>query len=86
VILTSVVAPHVAHVTQICLLPNLQGKGLGRALLNASIDALRVRQFQGLSLTVTSANTPAVHLYETEGFRVLRTFSAAVWDAKRLQP
>jgi len=86
VILTSVVAPRVAHVTQICLLPNLQGKGLGRALLNASIDALRARQFQGLSLTVTSANSPAVHLYETEGFRVLRTFSAAVWDAKRLQP
>jgi ribosomal protein S18 acetylase RimI-like enzyme len=84
VILTSVVAPRVAHVTQICLLPGLQGKGLGRALLNASIEALRARQFQGLSLTVTSANAPAVHLYETEGFRVLRTFSAAVWDAKRL--
>ena len=84
VILTSVVAPRVAHVTQICLLPSLQGKGLGRALLNASIDALHARQFQGLSLTVTSANTPAVHLYETEGFRVLRTFSAAVWDSKRL--
>jgi len=84
VVLTSVVAPRVAHVTQICLLPTLQGKGWGRALLRASIDVLRARQFQGLSLTVTSANAPAVHLYESEGFRVLRTFSAAVWDAKRL--
>jgi len=84
VILTSVVAPRVAHVTQICLLPNLQGKGLGRALLGASIEALRARQFQGLSLTVTSSNSPAVLLYESEGFRVLRTFSAAVWDAKAL--
>ena len=84
VILTSVVAPRVAHVTQICLLPNLQGKGLGRALLGASIEALRARQFEGLSLTVTSANAPAVLLYESEGFCVLRTFSAAVWDAKAL--
>ncbi len=84
VVLTSVVAPRVAHVTQICLLPSLHGKGLGRALLNACIETLRVRQFQGLSLTVTSANSPAVLLYESEGFRVLRTFSAAVWDAKAL--
>ena len=85
VVLTSVVAPRVAHVTQICLLPNLQGKGQGRALLRATIEALRARQFQGLSLTVTTANAPAVLLYESEGFRVLRTFSAAVWDAKALQ-
>ena len=39
VILTSVVAPGVAHVTQICLQPELHGKGQGRALLRASIDA-----------------------------------------------
>jgi ribosomal protein S18 acetylase RimI-like enzyme/RimJ/RimL family protein N-acetyltransferase len=84
VVLTSVVAPRVAHVTQICLLPNLQGKGLGRALLGAAIEALRARHFLGLSLTVTSSNAPAVLLYESEGFRVLRTFSAAVWDAKSL--
>lgn len=84
VVLTSVVAPRVAHVTQICLLPSLHGKGLGRALLDACIEALRARNFQGLSLTVTSANSPAVLLYESEGFRVLRTFSAAVWDAKAL--
>jgi len=83
VVLTSVVAPGVAHVTQICLQPELHGKGQGRALLRASIEALQARQFKGLSLTVTSANQPAVHLYETEGFRVLRTFSAAVWDGKR---
>jgi len=84
VVLASVVAPRVAHITQICLLPNLQGKGMGRALLRASIEALRARNYQGLSLTVTAANSPAVLLYESEGFRVLQTFSAAVWDAKAL--
>ena len=84
VVLASVVAPRVAHITQICVLPELHGKGLGRALLKACLAALEARQFEGLSLTVTSSNFPAVRLYETEGFRVLRTFSAAVWDAKRL--
>ena len=83
VVLTSVVAPGVAHVTQICLQPPLHGKGQGRQLLRASIEALQARQFKGLSLTVTSSNLPAVRLYETEGFRVLQTFSAAVWDAKK---
>jgi ribosomal protein S18 acetylase RimI-like enzyme len=83
VVLTSVVAPRVAHTTQICLLPGQQGKGLGRRMLEASITALRARGFEGLSLTVTSANAAAVRLYETSGFRTLRTFSAAVWDSAR---
>jgi ribosomal protein S18 acetylase RimI-like enzyme len=81
VILTSVVAPRVAHTTQICLLPDLQGKGLGRALLDASIAALRARGFDALSLTVTSANDAAVRLYEHTGFITLREFSAAVWQS-----
>jgi len=81
VVLTSVVAPRVAHTTQICLLPELQGKGWGRALLDASVRALRAQNFEGLSLTVTASNTAAVHLYEMAGFRTLRTFSAAVWQA-----
>ncbi len=83
VVLTSVVAPRVAHTTQICLVPELQGKGLGQRLLEASIAALRTRGFDGLSLTVTSANVSAVRLYEATGFRTLRTFSAAVWAAGR---
>ncbi len=81
VVLTSVVAPRVAHTTQICLLPELQGRGWGRALLEASLRALRAQHFEGLSLTVTSANSPAVRLYESKGFRTLSTFSAAVWQA-----
>jgi len=81
VVLTSVVAPRVAHTTQICLLPELQGKGWGRALLNTSVEALRAQHFEGLSLTVTAANAAAVRLYESARFRTLRTFSAAVWQA-----
>ena len=78
-VLTSAVAPGVGHTTQICVLPGEQNHGLGRMLLEASIAALRQRRFHSLSLTVTSANTRAVQLYERAGFHTLRTFAAAVW-------
>lgn len=78
-VLSSMVSPGVGHTTQICILPGYQGHGLGRGLLHASIDALATHGFDGLSLTVTSANQPAAGLYERMGFRTLRRFSAGVW-------
>jgi ribosomal protein S18 acetylase RimI-like enzyme len=77
-VLTSAVAPGVGHTTQICVLPGEQNRGLGRMLLEAAIGALRARRFHALSLTVTSANTRAVQIYERAGFSTLRTFAAAV--------
>jgi ribosomal protein S18 acetylase RimI-like enzyme len=79
IVLTSTVAPAVAHTTQICVLPGYQGRGYGRRLLEASIDALNRAHFTGLSLTVTSANRRAVMLYERMGFKTIRRFSAGVW-------
>lgn len=78
-VLTSMVAPAVAHTTQICVLPGYQGRGLGRRLLEGSVDALGRLGFTNLSLTVTSANRRAVTLYERMGFRTIRRFSAGVW-------
>jgi ribosomal protein S18 acetylase RimI-like enzyme len=78
-VLTSAVAPGVGHTTQICIQPGYQGHGLGRKLMLAAIAALRRLRFTELTLTVTSANAPAVHLYETLGFRTIKTFSAGVW-------
>ncbi len=81
VVLTSEVSPAVGHTTQVCLLPGYQGHGLGRHLMEASIQALRGLGFRALSLTVTSSNGPAVRLYERLGFRTIKRFSAAVWEA-----
>lgn len=80
-VLTSAVAPGVGHTTQICVLPGEQNRGLGRMLLEASIAGLLQRRFHALSLTVTSANSRAVQIYERAGFTTLRTFAAAVWRA-----
>jgi ribosomal protein S18 acetylase RimI-like enzyme len=80
VVLTSMVAHGVGHTTQICVMPGYQRHGLGRRLMEATIEALRNRNFAALSLTVTSANERAVHLYEEMGFVRIKTFTAGVWQ------
>ena len=78
-VLTSAVAPGVAHTTQICVLPGHQGRGLGRRMLESSAAALERMGYTTLTLTVTSANHRAVGLYERMGFNTIRRFSAGVW-------
>ncbi len=79
--LTSTVAESVGHTTQVCVMPGYHGNGIGRQLMEHSIQALRRRRYESLSLTVTSVNTHAVELYEHLGFRTVKTFAAGVWKA-----
>lgn len=78
-VLTSEVAAGVGHTTQLCVQPGFQGHGLGRALMEASSDALRTMHYKELSLTVTADNHPAVQLYEKLGFATIKLFTAGVW-------
>jgi ribosomal protein S18 acetylase RimI-like enzyme len=78
--LTSTVADGVGHTTQICVMPGYQGHGIGRQLMESSILTLRRRDYEFLSLTVTSINKRAVELYEHLGFRTIKTFAAGVWQ------
>jgi len=80
-ILTSTVDAGVGHTTQLCVAPGQQGNGIGRQLMEHSIEALRRRGYESLSLTVTSANQRAVGLYEHMGFRTIKKFAAGVWTA-----
>jgi ribosomal protein S18 acetylase RimI-like enzyme len=50
-------------------------------MMESSIKALQRRKYESLSLTVTSANTPAVQMYEHLGFRTIKKFAAGVWQA-----
>lgn len=79
-ILCSRVKEDVGHVTQICLVPEYRGRGLGENLLACTHQALCKRNFRLLSLTVTEANTRAVDLYRRLGFETLRVFDAFVWE------
>ena len=48
--------------------------------MEGSIQALRRRRYESLSLTVTCINTAAVQLYEHLGFETIKTFAAGVWQ------
>lgn len=82
-LLTSEVAPGVAHITQVCVRRSWQGRGVGRWLLQESLRRMEAAKFQGVSLTVTAANTNAVALYRRLGFKTLKEFGAY---AKNLTP
>jgi len=79
-ILCSRVRDDVGHVTQVCLLPEHRGEGIGEALMAATSNALRRRRFSLLTLTVTEANHRAVDLYRKMGFEEKRVFDAFVWE------
>jgi ribosomal protein S18 acetylase RimI-like enzyme len=79
-ILCSRVRHDVGHVTQVCVLPDYRSQGIGEALLAATTENLRRREFSLLSLTVTEANRRAVELYLRLGFDTRRVFDAFVWE------
>lgn len=78
--LASAVASDVGHITQLCVTPPVRGRGLGYELIRRSLNSLAAAGMRRISLTVTSANRPAVELYEAMGFVTRRRFAALVWD------
>lgn len=78
--LTSLVAPDVGHITQVCVSKAVRGKGVGYQLMKQSLEALARHNCRKASLTVTAVNTEAIVLYERLGFKKVREFSAHVWE------
>ncbi len=80
--LASLVSQDVGHITQVCVAPSHQGKGLGYELMRRSMEALAGHGCRAVSLTVTAANDSAVRLYRDMGFVQRRAFSAYVWEPR----
>ncbi len=74
------VRPGTAHIPQVAVAEQFQGRGLGTFLLESSFDELDRQGYQEVSLTVTGLNAGAVRLYERLGFETFRTFGAFVWN------
>jgi ribosomal protein S18 acetylase RimI-like enzyme len=79
-LLCSRVRDDVGHVTQVCMLPEFRGRGIGEALIAGCTSELARRDFTLLTLTVTEANRKAVDLYKRLGFGTRRVFDAFVWE------
>jgi ribosomal-protein-alanine N-acetyltransferase len=57
-----------AHVLNICVAPEQQGRGLGRRLLRSLVHLARARGGQRVFLEVRPSNAGAISLYHQEGF------------------
>ncbi len=79
-LLCSRVRSDTAHITQLCIDPNLRGQGLGQHMLHHFTHHIARRRATSVSLTVTEANTPALRLYQRNGFLTQHRFDAMVWD------
>ncbi|WP_456372426.1 ribosomal protein S18-alanine N-acetyltransferase [Thiolapillus sp.] len=57
-----------AHLLNLCVRPERQGQGLGRAVLEQVIQLARDKAASNLFLEVRLSNRAARHLYESAGF------------------
>jgi len=57
-----------AHILNICVLPEKQGQGLGRDLLNYMVDLAREKRLETMFLEVRMSNKVARNLYDRVGF------------------
>jgi ribosomal protein S18 acetylase RimI-like enzyme len=57
-----------AFVAYMAVEPGFQRRGIGRALLNAAEEIARERGLPTIAMMVTEANSPALRLYETNGY------------------
>jgi GNAT superfamily N-acetyltransferase len=80
IVLCSRVRTDINHITQLCVSPTLRGFRLGQTLLEHCAAESYRNGIKSLTLTVTEANTAALHLYERNGFLTLHRFEAMVWD------
>jgi [ribosomal protein S18]-alanine N-acetyltransferase len=57
-----------AHLLNLCIVPQRQGQGLGRDLLDRVLDRLRARRLEAVFLEVRVSNRVALGLYRSQGF------------------
>jgi putative acetyltransferase len=62
--------PASGEVRKMFLLPEARGRGVGRALLDAVLEAARDRGMEQLTLTTRRRFDRAIRLYERAGFRL----------------
>jgi ribosomal protein S18 acetylase RimI-like enzyme len=79
-VLGSRVSQQSGHITQLCVHPGYRRRGLARMLLTVAATCFVRSGVSEISLTVTEANADAIDLYRSDGYEVVHTFDAAVWQ------
>ena len=73
------------ELTYIGVASDRRGKGAGKTLLHAFIEASRVKGYHSVVLSVEKENSPAIALYEKEGFRIIKTFPEGRYQRHRME-
>ena len=68
-----IIAVAECHILNICINPELHGKGFGRKLLREVLEHTKDAQAKCAFLEVRPSNTYAISLYESEGFNEVGT-------------
>jgi ribosomal protein S18 acetylase RimI-like enzyme len=79
-ILVTEVASRQGHLTQIVVVPEYQRRGVGRGLLDYSLQRLAELRFDTLSLIVSHSNERALGIYQAMAFQSVLAFPAFVWE------
>jgi len=77
--------PHTVELTYIGVAPEVQGSGIGRALLKAFTEASLSAGYDFIELTTETENLHALALYEKSGFVVKRTFREGRFERYRME-
>jgi ribosomal protein S18 acetylase RimI-like enzyme len=80
-VIATEISPGHAHLAQIAVTPDAQGRGLGRMLVARALGSLAERGFRTVSLMVSGDNPRARSLYDSMGFEDVLWFPAFSWDS-----
>ena len=79
VLLASQLSRTNAHICQVSVAPEAQGRGLGEILMATALEAFRREGLTTASLSVTVGNDRAYRLYTRLGFSLRKAFAAHAW-------
>jgi ribosomal protein S18 acetylase RimI-like enzyme len=79
------IAKDALELTYIGVSSTQRGKGLGKTLLDAFIEASRAHGYRSVVLSVETENSPAVALYESAGFKIVNTLSEGRYHRHRME-
>jgi ribosomal protein S18 acetylase RimI-like enzyme len=79
-IIGSQISDTAGMIPQVAMLPSLQGRGFGGALMNHALASFKAKGCRTVSLTVSRNNRRAFDWYHKLGFRLRKEFGAYVWD------
>ena len=74
--LVTTLAPDTAHLAQIAVRPDCQGRGLARQMVTEALARAAAQRRRAMTLLVAGSNAAARHLYERAGFRRTARFVA----------